>query len=197
MPVELRQIIDRRGENGLEAWRKLVRTFDPQSAEVHAAQLESIVSFGMRNAVKNLGDVPCILDQFRRVVDDYEQSTGDPGINGSTKTIMMQLLPAALKIATRDALMAARQTFVGVSAVYLETIIVQRCELDEAALGSDIPMDAGGVYTQDDAGSLGQRGVGLGLGKGGAHRAPVALTVAKLPPGGTGGWAVEAYVELG
>jgi len=101
---------------------------------------------------------------------------------------MMQLLPPSLKIATRDTLMAARQTFSQVSAEYLETIIVQRCEFDEAAMGSAIPMDAGGVEAHDDAGSLGQRGVGPGLGKGGARRAPVAPTVAKLPPGGTGGW---------
>ena len=42
-------------------------------------------------------------------------------------------------------------------------------------MGSAIPMDAGGVDTQaahDDAGSLGARGVGPGLGKGGAYRAP-------------------------
>ena len=84
--------------------------------------------------------------------------------------------------------MAAHQTFVSVSAEYLETIILQRCEFDEAALGSAIPMDAGSVDAHDDAGPLGQRGVGPGLGKGGARRAPVAPTVAKLPPGGTGGW---------
>ena len=34
-----------KGDNGLEAWRKLVRKFDPQNAEVHAAQLEHIVTF--------------------------------------------------------------------------------------------------------------------------------------------------------
>ena len=102
-------------ENGLEAWRKLVRKFDPQNAEVHAAQLEHIVTLGTRNAVKQLGDVPTGLDQFRRVLDDYEEATGDCGINDSAKkTIMMQLLPASLRVATRDTLMAARQTFVGV-----------------------------------------------------------------------------------
>ena len=63
----------------------------------------------------------------------------------------MQLLTSSLKIATRDTLMAARQTFVGVSADYLETIIVQRCEFDEAAMGSAIPMDAGGADAHDDA----------------------------------------------
>ena len=178
-----------RNVNGLEAWRKRVRKFDPQSAEVHAAQLEAIVSFGMRSTVKSLGDVPTILDQFRRVLDDYEEATGDPGINDSTKkTIMLHFLPLALKFATRDTLMVARQTFSQVSAEYLETIIVQRCEFDEAAMGSAIPMDAGGVDAHDDAGSLGQRGVGPGLGKGGARRAPVAPTVPRLPPGGTGGW---------
>ena len=46
-----------RHENGFEAWRKLVQKFDPQNAEVYAAQLEGIVSFGPRNAVKSLGDV--------------------------------------------------------------------------------------------------------------------------------------------
>ena len=51
-----------RGEIGLEAWRKLVRLFDPQIAEVHAAQLEHIVTLGFRNVVKLLGDVPTILD---------------------------------------------------------------------------------------------------------------------------------------
>ena len=59
-----------RGENGLEAWRKLVRKFDPQNAEVHAAQLEHIVTYGTRNPVKSLGDVPTALDQFQRVLDD-------------------------------------------------------------------------------------------------------------------------------
>ena len=80
------------------------------------------------------------------------------------KTILMQLFPPALKIATRDTLMAARTTFASVSAEYLETIIVQRCEFDDATMGSAIPMDAGGVDAQEDVGSLGQRGVGPGLG---------------------------------
>ena len=43
-----------RQENGLEAWRIFVRKFDPQNAEVHAAQIDEIVSFGMRHAVKSL-----------------------------------------------------------------------------------------------------------------------------------------------
>ena len=58
---------------------------------------------------------------------------------------MMQLLPQSLRVATRDTLMAARQTFVGVSAEYLATIIVQRCDFDEAALGSAIPTEASAV----------------------------------------------------
>ena len=95
------------------------------------------------------------------------------GINDSTKkTIMMQLLLPALRVATRDTLMAARQTFTQVFPEYLETIIVQRCEFDEAAMGSAIPMEAGSVDTHaahDEAGSLGARGVGPGLGKGGAY----------------------------
>ena len=134
----------------------------------------------MRNVVKSLGDVPTILDQSRRVLDDDEEATGGCGINDSTKkTIMMQLLPSSLNTATHDTLKAARQTFVSVSAEYLETIIVQRCEFDEAAMGSAISMDAGGVDAHDDAGSLGQRGVGPGFGNGGARRAPVVPTVAK------------------
>ena len=36
-------------DNGLEAWRRLTRKFDPQSAEVHAARLESIITFGGKN----------------------------------------------------------------------------------------------------------------------------------------------------
>jgi len=196
-----------KGDNGLEAWRKLVRKFDPQNAEVHAAQLEHIVTFGTRNVVKQLGDVPTVLDQFRRVLDDYEEATGDCGINDSTKkTIMMQLLPASLRVAIRATRMVARQTFVGVSAEYLETIIVQRCEFDEAAMGSAIPMDAGGVDTgNDEAASLGQRGVGpglgkgggAGLGKGGAYRAPTAPTSRQLPPGGTLGWEKYKWTNDG
>ena len=67
--------------NGLEAWRRVTRKFDPQSPEVHAAQLEHIVMFGNRNAVKQLGDTPTFLDQFQVVLDDYEEATGDVGIN--------------------------------------------------------------------------------------------------------------------
>ena len=37
--------------NGLEAWRRLTRRFDPQNPEVHAAQLEQIIMFGSRNTV--------------------------------------------------------------------------------------------------------------------------------------------------
>jgi hypothetical protein len=57
-----------KGENGLEAWRRLVKTYDPQSPEVHAAQLENIVNFGHCNLVKNLGDVPTVLDQCQRTL---------------------------------------------------------------------------------------------------------------------------------
>ena len=79
-----------RGDNGLEAWRRLVRKYDPQNPEVHAAQLEGIVNFGHRNAVRQLGDVPTVLDQFQRLLDDYEEATGDNGINDQTKkTIVM------------------------------------------------------------------------------------------------------------
>ena len=99
-----------------------MRKFDPQNAEVFASRLEQIVTFGTRNAVRQLEDVPTVLDQFRRVLDDYEENTGDVRINDSTKkTIMMQLLPPALRVATRDTLMAARQTFTQVSPEYLET----------------------------------------------------------------------------
>ena len=59
-----------KGGNGLEAWRRLVRRFDPQNPEVHAAQLERIVTFGARHAVKNIGDVETKLAQFERVLAD-------------------------------------------------------------------------------------------------------------------------------
>ena len=102
---------------------------------------------------------------------------------------MMQLLPPALKIATRDTLMAAQQSFKDVNPDYLKTVIVQRCGFDEVAMGSAIPMNAGAVDAAvEDAGSLGQHGVGPGLGKGGPPRAPVAPTSRRLPPGGTLGW---------
>ena len=120
------------------------------------------------------------------MLDDYEESIGDCGINNTKKkTIMMQLLPQALRVATRDTLMAARQRFVGVSPDYLRTIITQGGEFDEAAMGSAVPMDAGAVETAaDDAGSMCQRGLGPGLGKGGARHAPMAPTARRLPPGG-------------
>lgn len=77
---------------------------------------------------------------------------------------MMQLLAPSLKTATRETLMAARPTFNGVSPDYPRTIIGQRCESDEVSMGSPVPMDAGAVDTAaNDAGSLGQRGVGPGL----------------------------------
>ena len=80
---------------------------------------------------------------YVKTVDDYKEATGDVGINDSVKkTIMMQLLPPALKVATRDNLMAAQQSFRDVNPEYLKTVIVQRCEFDEAAMGSAIPMDA-------------------------------------------------------
>ena len=52
-----------KGDNGREARRKLVRKLDPQNAEVHAAQLEHIITFGTRNMVKQrrpdcLGPIP-------------------------------------------------------------------------------------------------------------------------------------------
>ena len=40
-----------KGQNGLEAWRRLSRRFDPQNPAVHAADLEAIITFGSKNAV--------------------------------------------------------------------------------------------------------------------------------------------------
>ena len=100
-----------------------------------------------------------------------------------------KLLPPSLKTATRDTLMAAQQSFKDVNPEYLKTVIVQRCEFDQAEMGSAIPMDAGAVDAAvEDAGSLGQRGVGPGLGKGGPPRVSVAPTSRRLPPCGTLGW---------
>ena len=78
--------------------------------------------------------------------------------------------------------MAAQQSFKDVNPDYLKTVIVQRCEFDEAAMGSAIPMDAGAVDAAvEDAGSLGQRGVGPGLGKGGPPRALLVRPVGAYP----------------
>ena len=158
-----------KNQNGLEAWRRLSRRFDPQNPAVHAADLEAIITFGSKNAVKSTADVEAKLNKFERALEDYEEATGECGINDSTKkTIMMQLLPRDLQKATRDTLMAAQQQMASVTPEYLSTIIVQRCEFDEQAMGSAVPMDLGAVDTEvDDAGSLGQRGVGTGVGKGG------------------------------
>ena len=71
------------GDNGLEAWRTFVRQFDPQNVELHAAQLEHSVTFGTRNVGKQVEDIPTVLDQCRRVLDDYEEATGDVGINAA------------------------------------------------------------------------------------------------------------------
>ena len=52
-----------------------------------------------------------MLDRFQRVLDDYDEATGELGINDQTKkTRMIQLLPGPIKTATRDSLMAARTT---------------------------------------------------------------------------------------
>lgn len=157
-----------KNQNGLEAWRRLTKRFDPQNPAVHAADLEAFITFGAKNVVKSTSEVEAKLNKFERALDDYEEATGECGINDSTKkTIMMQILPPALKKATRDTLMAAQQKMADVTPEYLQTIIVQRCEFDDEAMGSAVPMDLGAVDAEeDDAGSLGQRGVGVGAGKG-------------------------------
>ena len=43
-----------KSDNGLEAWRRLTRKFDPQNPKVHAAQLEHIVTFGNRGGASLL-----------------------------------------------------------------------------------------------------------------------------------------------
>ena len=60
-------------------------TIPTENPEVRAAQLEAFVSFGHRNAARQLGDVPTVLDQFQRVLDDYDEATGDSGINDQIK----------------------------------------------------------------------------------------------------------------
>ena len=74
-----------KADNGLEAWRRLVKKFDPQNAEVHAAHLEAIVTFGTRDCVKSVGDVPTVLDRFQRLLDDYEEVTNDTGSTTSLR----------------------------------------------------------------------------------------------------------------
>ena len=87
-----------------------------------------------------MADVPTALDVFDRVLDDYEEATGDVAVNDATKkTIMMQLWPPALRKATRDTIMAAQKTMKSASSDYLHAIIVQRCEFDDAALEAALP----------------------------------------------------------
>ena len=185
-------------DNGLEAWRRLVRRFDPQNPQVHAMQLQHLIMWGANHAVKSVADVPQALDQFERAMDDYHDVTGEEGINeGTRKTIMMQLLPAALVKATLDTVQAMQKDIKTISWTLLSTTICQRCEFDEAAMGSAVPMEfnAVGDEEREDAGSLRQRAVGPGLGKGGGGggHVPGPPTRAKLPPGGTGGWEKYDY----
>ena len=116
-------------DNGMEAWRRLIKKYDPQNPEVHTLQLEHIITYGSKSEAKSLADVPTALDVFDRILDDYEEATGDVAINDATKkTIMMQLCPPALRKATRDTIMAAQKTMKSVTPDDLHTIIVQRCE---------------------------------------------------------------------
>ena len=64
-------------DNGLEAWRRLVRRFDPQNPQVHAMQLQGLVMWGANHAVKSIADVPQALDEFERAMDDYDDVTGE------------------------------------------------------------------------------------------------------------------------
>ena len=182
-----------KGDNGLEAWRRLVRKFDPQNPEVHQATLSNIITYGVKYKTEKIGEVPTVLDKFERVLDDYEEATGEPAVNDATrKTIMMQLLPKKLQQTTRDTLMAAMRvgtSHASVTASYLATIIIQRCEYDDGDVV--VPMDAGAADEEEDAGSMGQRAVGPGAGKGGGKgggknswAAPLPPTCEKLPPGG-------------
>ena len=129
---------------------------DPQKPEVHAIQLQNRITSGTPHAAKNLRDDPGVFDHFEKLHDDYK-ATGDVGINDHTrKIIIMQILPKELQKATRDTLMAARQSIAQAMPAYLTTIIKQRCEFDELVMGSGLPMDAGGREVVEDAGSLGQ-----------------------------------------
>ena len=70
-----------KGQNGLEAWRRLARRFDPQNPAVHAADLEAIITFGAKSKVKSTSKVEGKLNKFERTLEDYEEATGDCGIN--------------------------------------------------------------------------------------------------------------------
>ena len=127
--------------NGFEAWRRLVRQFDPQNPEV-----QGLITYGVMHMAKSIADVPFILNEFEQALEEYAEATGTEGINEDTKkTIMMQICPPELREATRDTIMAAQKTQQTISANYLTTIPKQRCEFDDAALGEAVLMDAGHV----------------------------------------------------
>ena len=44
-----------KGNQGLEAWRSLVRRFDPQSREVHAPQLQHIATTSQPSSINSRG----------------------------------------------------------------------------------------------------------------------------------------------
>ena len=177
--------------NGLEAWRRLVKKFDPQNPEVHAAKLQGLITYGVTHKAKSISEVPFILNEFERALEEYTEATGTEGINEATKkTIMIQICPPELRKGVRDTIMAAQKTQHSITSIYLHTIIKQRCEFDDAAMGEAVPMDANQV-DEDDAWSLGQRAVGPGADKGGGRGNASQQQVSdwkKLPPGGTGGW---------
>ncbi len=64
-------------------------------------------------------------------MDDYGEANGGPDDT---------IVSPAVRLATRDTFTAVRKAFAGVDREYLKAIIVQRCELDAAAVGRAIPM---------------------------------------------------------
>ena len=63
--------------NGLEAWRRLVRKFDPQHPEVHAMKLTNLITYGTNHKTNNVTDVPAILDEFNKTLLRHLETVAD------------------------------------------------------------------------------------------------------------------------
>lgn len=80
-------------DHGAEAWRRLVRKFNPQTQPIKSRRLRDVTNFGIRHASSDIKDVITVLADFEELIlkykDDYNQ---EEPLNESQKRDTLKII---------------------------------------------------------------------------------------------------------
>ena len=112
-------IVDNALDNGFEAWRRLVREYDPQSSEHNFGRMQTVMR---QPRVKSLKDFTARVESWEREVRTLVDRTKQPIPDWMLTNIMIEMLPVEHEAHLRNYMVKPDSTYLVVRQAIVDQV---------------------------------------------------------------------------